>query len=32
MTTPVLWGMVNGKTRSGFEVMNAALKERVEAG
>lgn len=27
---PILWGMVNGKTRAGFESMNAALKKRVE--
>jgi len=27
---PILWGMVNGKTRAGFEAMNAALKKRVE--
>lgn len=28
---PILWRMVNSKTRAGFESMNAALKERVEA-
>ncbi len=28
---PILWGMVNTKTRAGFEAMNSALKERVEA-
>ncbi len=28
---PILWGMVNSKTRAGFESMNAALKERVES-
>lgn len=28
---PVLWKMLNTKTRAGFEAMNAALKERVEA-
>jgi len=27
---PILWRMVNGKTRAGFEAMNAALKKRVE--
>lgn len=28
---PILWRMVNTKTRAGFEAMNSALKERVEA-
>jgi hypothetical protein len=27
---PVLWKMLDTKTRSGFEAMNAALKERAE--
>lgn len=28
---PVLWKMLDTKTRAGFEAMNAALKDRVEA-
>ena len=27
---PVLWKMLNSKTRAGFEAMNTALKDRVE--
>ena len=27
---PLLWKMLNSKTRAGFEAMNAALKDRVE--
>ncbi|MEA2011410.1 MAG: SRPBCC domain-containing protein [Actinomycetota bacterium] len=28
---PILWKMLDTKTRAGFEAMNAALKDRVEA-
>jgi hypothetical protein len=28
---PLLWKMLNSKTRAGFEAMNAALKDRVES-
>lgn len=31
LLVPFLWNMLNTKTRSGFEAMNRALKERVES-
>lgn len=30
LLVPLLWGMIGGKTRAGFEAMNAALQARAE--